>query len=238
MEPKVRSSRAGITSLPVASWSEELGRFVDWDEMQQPWFRNQQTVKLFQDLRHPFYWMVKAWELHEAATSLWANVKLLTQARPRSNRPDGNGFPDVVFMLAGMSLENLLKAKRVCAMAWPVDDHTYGSIAKGGHRLDELSQKSAVRTNKYDRAILRTLSHYVRWSGRYFLPRTIGEFRDHPEHGLSSRDLWAGYVAVRRKVSKQLSSAMRKWPREHMTLSNSAVESGRAKEQAAAQRGR
>lgn len=223
----MRSPRAGKKSFPVASWSEELGRFVNWDEMARTSFRNQETAKLFQNLRHPFFWLVKAWELHEAATSLWANVKLATQLQPRPNQPEARGFPDVVFMLAGMSIENLLKAKCVCATAWPIDDHTYASIAKGGHWLDELAQKSAVRINKYDRAILRTLSNYVRWGGRYFLPRTIGEFQDHPENGLSPKDLWTGYVEVRRKVSKQFSSAMRKWTRAHVTLSNSAFESER-----------
>ena len=238
MEPKVGSQRAGKNSFPVASWNEELGRFVAWDEMQQSWFRNQATTRLFQSLRHPFFWMLKAWELHEAATSLWANVKPPTQRERRLNRPEAHGFPDVVFMLAGMSIENLLKAKRVCATAWPIDDRAYSMIAKGSHWLDALSQNSSVRTNKYDRAILRTLSHYLRWNGRYFLPRTIEEFREHPGKGLSSADLWTDYVAVRLKVSKQLASAMRKWPEESEPLSNSAFEGGRAEERRAAQRGR
>jgi hypothetical protein len=195
--------------FPVSAWDEDSQRFVGWDEMQQAPYRSNEQLRLFRNLRHPFFWILKASELHEAATALWVSSESsATTPSVRSTKWPAN----VVFMLGGMSIENLFKARSVCAKAWPVTDASYKAIASGGHRLDKLAIDSGFRTNSKDRLLLQTLSHYVRWSGRYSLPRTIEEFQNAPSQSASSpAALWNQYVALRQKVYGQCMSAMRRW---------------------------
>jgi len=202
-----RPARKG--QFPVSVWDEDSQRYVGWDEMQQTAYRTKNQMGLFRNLRHPFFWTLKASELHEAATVLWTSFESPSM---KSSSSGTKGATDVVFMLGGMSIENLLKARRICSQAWPVDDKTYGTLASGGHWLDKQAVAFGFRTNINDRLLLRTLSHYVRWNGRYFLPRTIEEFQGQPsQSGASYAALWNGYVALRQKVYRQLMVAMRRW---------------------------
>ncbi len=196
--------------LPISIWDEDMQRFVSWNEMQGASYRALGQTRLFRNLRHPFFWIVKASELHEAATALWGSAKSpATRSSREPKRP-----AHVVFMLAGMSIENLLKARLVCAQEWPVNDDSYKRISSGAHRLDRQAADFGFRTNGSDRLILQTLSHYVRWSGRYFLPRTIEEFQTAPsESDASHAALWRQYVALRRKLYTQCMAAMRRWSR-------------------------
>jgi hypothetical protein len=197
------------SQFSISAWDEDSQRFVGWSEMQQAPYRSNEQSRLFRSLRHPFFWLIKASELHEAATALWASSE--SSATNRSACTTQRSA-NVVFMVGGMSIENLLKARNVCAQAWPVNDESYKTIARGGHQLDKLAIACGFRTNAKDRLVLQTLSHYVRWSGRYSLPRTIEEFQNAPSESPSSHAvLWDQYVALRQKVYGQCMSAMRRW---------------------------
>jgi len=74
-------------------------------------------------------------------------------------------LPPVFSMLCGLSIELLLKG--TCrALELP---------AKDSHRLTDLADNAGIAYSDDDRVILRALSEYVYWAGRYPAPKNAKE---------------------------------------------------------------
>lgn len=206
------------SGFDIGGWDEELGRFVHWKERQRRPYREREAERRFRDLRHPGIWALQAWELREAGDALWRTRAENYGKRPGTDTPWTIGFSRVALMLAGMSLENALKAVRICSLdGWPIDDAGFRQIAKGAHRLNEMATRAKVRTNACDRDTLRHLSHCIRWSGRYPLPREVDELKGHALGGWDSEDaVWDAYLRVRVKIGKCVARALRDWSKRQM----------------------
>ena len=77
----------------------------------------------------------------------------------------GASLPPVFSMLCGLSIELLLKG--TCkALELP---------AKDTHRLTDLVDYAGIAFSDHDRVILRALSEYVYWAGRYPAPKNANE---------------------------------------------------------------
>lgn len=117
-----------------------------------------------EDLKSPVLWLSHAHAMAEAA-------RVLIQGNPNLDPmpPDIRGvshcqYHAVALMLVGYSLEICLKAmliikKGVATYQAEEKEHRHHSLEKLAGFIDGLSSK--------DEAILKALSHFVRWAGRY-----------------------------------------------------------------------
>ena len=108
-------------------------------------------------------------------------------------------------MLAGMSLECALKAYLLCAYDWPIADAQLRSVAGGAHDLEALLKQTFMRCNRTDRDTLRQLSGFVRWSGRYPIPRRLVELESsYVAEVHVHQHLWQRYEETRRKFGRRI----------------------------------
>jgi hypothetical protein len=108
--------------------------------------------EMHRDALAPYY--NKAEELHGDALIIWNAHKV-------ENHP-------VFSFLAGLSLEVLIKG--ICkGLARPT---------KNIHRLVDLSASAGIRLNDDDVIILRAMTEYIYWAGRYTTPTTLRSWLD------------------------------------------------------------
>ncbi len=113
---------------------------------------------------------------------------------PVGGRPHVINFPATALMLAAMSIECLFKGALFCRLAYPPRRDQVSGIAKGAHNLADLLVKVGWRSNANDRLVLKCLSHYVRWAGRYPLPKSSSELAEARIDGMSTEEAWGGTV--------------------------------------------
>lgn len=118
----------------------------------------------------------KQFELRQDAPAYWHNKShdLLVSARILWKAMQGN--KELQFncwatykMLMGMSFELLLKAYCVCAEI----------EFKPTHDLVVLARTANLPTSKEENKILKILSEYVIWDGRYPIPKTPEKLKEH-----------------------------------------------------------
>ena len=76
-------------------------------------------------------------------------------------------------MLAGLAVENLLKAlivKRMHAENRPVTEGNVLRLERGRHSLVALSRSAQITLSSEEREVLARLSTFVQWAGRYPVP--------------------------------------------------------------------
>lgn len=117
-----------------------------------------------EDLKSPVLWLAQAHAMAEAA-------RIVLQ-----NEPDLDHLPDSIkgvcdcqycavgLMLVGYSLEICLKAMLI--MTKGIGVYTSEEKKHRHHRLEQLAE-FVPGLNAKDKAILRTLTHFVTWAGRY-----------------------------------------------------------------------
>lgn len=157
-----------------------------------------------EDLKSPVLWLTQANALSTAA-------KTLIEAEPdwEAMPPMVRGMCDsqycaVALMLVGYSLETCLKAMHI--LTHGVD----AVLAREGdyfhHRLVELAELVPGMSDK-DRAILKGLTHFVVWAGRYpdpgskRLDHADEVFRLSETHQIAGRDLFSLAARVMKHVS-------------------------------------
>ena len=116
------------------------------------------------DLKDPVLWLAHAGALAEAAATIaktvpvWSHMPVMTRGICDSQ------FCAVALMLVGYSLEVCMKAM---IMMKKGEDHYEATEHKyRHHRLVDLAEFIPDLTNK-DKAILRLLTHFTVWAGRY-----------------------------------------------------------------------
>jgi hypothetical protein len=178
--------------MEIRIYDEELGRFIGAKDQAQLCYKIRESKRQFNDYRHPMFWVFKEIEMYESAVALWDNAKSPTNLCTTAT----------AFMLAGMSLEILLKALLMTHCKWPISDADLKRIAKGAHKLTDLLRETNIETTENGINLLSELSHYVRWKGRYPLPKTENELIQ-SKTGVSlfsQGELWEQYVDFRGQV--------------------------------------
>lgn len=117
-----------------------------------------------EDLKSPVLWLSHAHAMAEAARVLIQGNPNLDLMPPNIRGVSHCQYHAVALMLVGYSLEICLKAmliikKGVATYQAEEKEHRHHSLEKLAGFIDGLSSK--------DEAILKVLSHYVRWAGRY-----------------------------------------------------------------------
>lgn len=117
-----------------------------------------------EDLKSPVLWLSHAHAMAEAA-------RVLIQGNPNLDPMPSNirgvthcQYHSVALMLVGYSLEICLKAMLIIKDG--VATYQANEKEHRHHRLGELAAFIPGLTSK-DEAILKALSHFVRWAGRY-----------------------------------------------------------------------
>ncbi len=127
-------------------------------------------------LLHPGIWVLEARRLRSAADLIFAAYLADLAAFEHGQPPSSLDHLELVMpasLLYGLAVENLLKAiilKNVKPAAtrrrlpeWPSD----------GHDLEKLASRAIVTLNDCERDMLRRLSAFVRWAGRYPIPKAL-----------------------------------------------------------------
>jgi hypothetical protein len=146
-----------------------------------------------EDLKNPILWLTQAQALTEAAAVLFK-----TEPSWESMPPFVRGVCDcqycaVALMLVGYSLETCLKAMLILSKG--IDQYIADERMFHHHRLEELATLVPDLVEK-DRAILKALTHFTMWAGRYPDPgaNRIGHtseiFSLSERHQIAGRDLF------------------------------------------------
>lgn len=146
------------------------------------------------DLKSPVLWLAHAHAVSEAAA-------VVLQSQPKfESMPDMvKGVCDSQYcaaglMLVGYSLETCLKAMLIVRKG--VDVYSQEEKSYHHHRLEDLAALVPGLGSK-DKAILRALTHFVTWAGRYPDPGSQREgrlddvFRSTEKHQITARDLFS-----------------------------------------------
>ena len=126
-------------------------------------------------------WRPVALSLLFAADTLWKRVRQgLVEFDEISRLGDLSEAADVglrlrgpFFLLAGLAVENLLKAiivKRMHAENRPVTEGNVLRLERGRHSLIALSRSAQITLSSEEREVLARLSTFVPWAGRYPVP--------------------------------------------------------------------
>ena len=165
------------------------------------------------DLKNALLWLTQAHALAVAARTVLAKQPQWETMPVWVHGACDSQYCGAGLMLVGYSLEVCLKAMLI--LKYGVDIYTEDEKKFLHHKLERLAEFIPDLTSK-DRAILRALTHYVEWAGRYPDPGTGREekfeevFSLTERYKISAADLFklAGHV---------------------MKYSNEVVESARAK---------
>ena len=116
------------------------------------------------DLKNPILWLAHASALSEAATTVARTVPTWVHMPVTARGICDSQFCAVALMLGGYSLEVCLKAMLLMKMGeaeYEAEERRFRH-----HRLEELAEFVPDLTSK-DKAILRLLTHFTVWAGRY-----------------------------------------------------------------------
>ena len=116
------------------------------------------------DLKDPILWLAHANALSEAAVCLVKNAPIMASFPSEMRTISHSQYYAVALMLVGYSLEVCLKTMLLLKLG--VDEFMASEKDYFHHDLNELSSFILDLSEK-DRAILKGLSHFVKWAGRY-----------------------------------------------------------------------
>jgi len=153
------------------------------------------------DLKLPIFWLTQAHALSEAATTVlskqpgWETMPLPVRSICDSQ------YCAAGLMLIGYSIEICLKGMLLLTKG--IEGYTNEENKFQHHKLDRLAYQVPNLTDK-DRAILRVLTHFTEWAGRYPDPgsgrhtKVEEVFSLSEQHQITSQDLFALAVHVMR----------------------------------------
>ncbi|MDY6896218.1 MAG: hypothetical protein SVO01_12510 [Thermotogota bacterium] len=117
-----------------------------------------------EDLKTPVLWLSQARALSEAAVSVIQNEPEYKGMPVPFHGACDSQYCAVGLMLVGYSLEICLKAMLI--MKNGIDGYISVEKKHRHHRLEELA-KIVPDLSEKDKAILKALTHFVYWAGRY-----------------------------------------------------------------------
>jgi hypothetical protein len=188
----------------IEPWSIWDGQLLESDTAEA-------NVQLFEIVaRDPQTWANQARMLAKSADVLWERLDQLRGARfdglqrgvIPSDDLDEVALESSAFMLAGLALENALKARivagapeQVIAGKWPWPGD--------GHLSPELVQAAGLELASEESTLVRFLARQVRWAGRYPLPKS---FIGQRSFGYGPYEVYKGFKALLTKLMDKLPS--------------------------------
>jgi hypothetical protein len=145
------------------------------------------------DLKSPVLWLSQAHALSQAAVNLLMNEPDLSAMPKPIQSVCHSQYYAVGLMLVGYSLESCLKSMLI--MQKGIDEYTSDEKKYKHHRLEELAEFMPDLTLK-EKAILKALTHFVYWAGRYPDPGSGRDsdaediFSISEQHKISANDLF------------------------------------------------
>lgn len=155
------------------------------------------------DLKNPVLWLSHAHALSEAAVHLVRNPPAFDSFPAELRTICHSQYHAVALMLVGYSLEVCLKAMILLRVG--VDEFIRQERSHFHHRLEELSN-FVPNLDEKDLAILKGLSHFVLWAGRYPDPGTkrvsnaVDVFEISEKYRISAKDLFEISARIMRYV--------------------------------------
>lgn len=156
----------------VLAWHQwELAQFVATGVGQS------RPAPVANDLKNPLLWLTQAHALSEAARAIFTNQQHWETMPPWVHGACDSQYCGAGLMLVGYSLEVCLKA--ILILRYGVDAYNDDEKKYQHHKLERLAEFIPDLSPK-DRAILRALTHYVEWAGRYPDPGSgrVGKFEE------------------------------------------------------------
>jgi hypothetical protein len=160
-------------------------------------------------LKSPILWLTQAEALSQAAYTLFKSEPTFETMPVLVRSICDKQYCGVGLMLVGYSLEIVLKAMLI--MQHGVEAYTEIEKKHRHHRLHELAN-IIPNLDKRERAVLRGLTHFVRWAGRYPDPgtgkgeETLDIFELSEKYKISAKMLFAvssKVMAHAHKISEQ-----------------------------------
>ncbi len=146
----------GYSALAWHTWGmaqEYSGFSVDLDRMPSS-----------DELKSPVLWLTHAHAMSEAGVHVIRNEPGMNQIPDLLKGVCDSQYCAVGLMLVGYSLEICLKAMLIMKLG--VTEYSKQEKKHRHHRLDELS-KFVPDLSEKDKAMLKVLTHFVSWAGRY-----------------------------------------------------------------------
>jgi hypothetical protein len=146
-----------------------------------------------QDLKSPVLWLSQAHAMAQAGISVIRSEPDLTQMPNIIHGICDSQYRAVGLMLVGYSLEICLKAMLIIRNG--IEAYTKNEKAYKHHKLEELSNFIPNLSEK-EKAILRLLTYFVYWAGRYPDPgssrqeETGAIFKMSEQYKISAKDLF------------------------------------------------
>ena len=136
----------------------------------------------------------RAWQL-VASNLLSASQVLREKCESSDSRSATTGeLGAVELMLRGMAIECLLKALWLKqGRALVKDGHFKGVAGAGAHDLPQLTLAVAFPLSDLEKDLLRRLSHFIEYGGRYPVPKDANKLRltPAPGGGKASATTWS-----------------------------------------------
>lgn len=155
------------------------------------------------DLKNPILWLSHAKALSEAAICLVKSSPKFEGFPSHLKEISHSQYHAVALMLVGYSLEVCLKAMILIKLG--TDEFIKKEKRHFHHRLDDLAN-FIPNLDEKDKAILKGLSHFVAWAGRYPDPgsnrinNAVEIFEISEKHEISAKDLFALSAKVMKHV--------------------------------------
>ena len=155
------------------------------------------------DLKNPVLWLSQAHALSEAAVQLVRNPPSFESFPQELRTICHSQYHAAALMMVGYSLEVCLKAMILLNLG--TEEYTKRERDHFHHNLEELADFIPDLSEK-DNAILKGLSHFVIWAGRYPDPGSkrlnsaFDVFDLSERHQISAKDLFALSSRVMRHV--------------------------------------
>ncbi len=169
----------------------------------------------FESLTLPHSWLIVSDELNECAERLFSDKdKRITVYIEGSDVTRTDPMDRGIFLLAGFSLENLIKAYLIYENpAWISDGKLSRNITQR-HSLTEMSEKSRkLPWPKKGRRILQAFEDGLSSWARY--PSAVNVERTSPQRFIHG-DLWTEYRTLRKRYVEGLETLLRKrWQGPH-----------------------
>jgi hypothetical protein len=154
-------------------------------------------LKMFDIMKTPDWWCMQAYIARKAAERLWSG-----HHESRSEEEEefyvvmGSTMYTPALLFAGVELELYLKAITISAIDLNREEIEWKSKIFGpSHDLVKLCSIAAVELSEKERETCRGLSKYIRWTGRYPIPKSEIEFRMRSME--KQQDLWSRYLEIR-----------------------------------------
>jgi hypothetical protein len=121
------------------------------------------------------FWLISAKSLKASADIIWEKIEYTLYdiyGAKVSHNTEESEVESVYLMLLGMSIENALKALCIIHNAEIVSDGKLKATWGGdGHDLVQIASLAKFTRSEPDTQLLRNLSNYIRWAGRYPIPK-------------------------------------------------------------------